>query len=92
LTSVTDWADRVVQYGYDALGRLQTVTDRDGKTTTFAYDDDSQRITTITDANGHVAITMTYDAEGRWPPRVPMNGRSIAMIVWHQELNFCAVR
>lgn len=29
LASVTDWAGRVVRYGYDAQGRLQTVTDRE---------------------------------------------------------------
>ena len=65
LTSVTDWIDRVVEYGYDTLGCLETVTDREGKVTTYAYDGTTHRLTTITDANGHVAITMTYDAEGR---------------------------
>jgi len=41
------------------------VTDRAGNTTNFAYDGASQRLTSITDANGNVAVTMTYDAEGR---------------------------
>lgn len=67
LTSVTDWATpaRVVNYGYDASGRLETVTDREGKATTFAYDGSSQRISSITDARSHVALTLTYDGQGR---------------------------
>lgn len=67
LTSVTDWASpsRVVAYQHDASGRLWKVTDREGKTTTFGYDGTSHRLTTITDPLGHVAMTLTYDAEGR---------------------------
>jgi YD repeat-containing protein len=41
------------------------VTDREGRTTEFAYDGASSRISTITDARGHVALTLTYDAQGR---------------------------
>ncbi len=67
LTSVTDWASpaRSVQYGYDAQGRLQTVTDRAGKVTTNGYDGTTSHLTNITDANNHTAVTMTYDAQGR---------------------------
>ncbi|MGH9188519.1 MAG: hypothetical protein ACRD0Q_00570, partial [Acidimicrobiales bacterium] len=67
LTSVTDWAvpARTVTYQYDANGRLWKVTDRENQTTTFGYDGTSQRLTTITDARGNVAVTMTYDAQGR---------------------------
>jgi RHS repeat-associated protein len=67
LTSVTDWASpsRSVTYQYDANGRLWKATDREGKTTTFAYDGTSQRLTTLTDARAHVALTLTYDAQGR---------------------------
>jgi RHS repeat-associated protein len=67
LTSVTDWASpaRSTAYGYDGSGRLQSVTDREGKITTFAYDGTSSRITTITDARSHAAMTLTYDAQGR---------------------------
>ncbi len=63
LVSVSDWASpaRSVRYGYDASGRLSTVTDREGKLTTYAYDGTSQRLTTITDANSHVVVTNTYD-------------------------------
>ena len=69
LTSVTDWASpaRSVQFGYDTNSppRLHTVTDRNGKVTTYGYDGTSARLTTITDANSHTAVTMTYDAQGR---------------------------
>ncbi len=67
LTSVTDWASpaRTVTYQYDTSGRLWKVTDREGKTTTFAYDGTSARMATITDARIHVALTLTYDAQRR---------------------------
>ncbi|TAK33870.1 MAG: RHS repeat protein [Chloroflexota bacterium] len=67
LISVSDWMTptRTVQYGYDASGRLSTVTDREGKVTTYAYDGTSSRLTTITDARGNVAVTNIYDAQGR---------------------------
>ncbi len=67
LTSVSDWLTpaRTVTYGYDADGRLETVTDREGHTTTYAYDGTSSRITSITDARDNVALTLTYDAQGR---------------------------
>lgn len=67
LTSVTDWAvpARVVTYQYDGNGRLWKVTDRESKTTTFGYDGTTHRLTTITDARGNVALTNTYDAQGR---------------------------
>ncbi len=65
LSTVTDWANRVVTYGYDSSSRLQTVTDRESKVTTFAYDGTTQRITTITDALSHIVVTNTYDTQGR---------------------------
>jgi YD repeat-containing protein len=67
LTSVADWASpaRNVTYQYDGNGRLWKVIDREGKTTTFGYDGTTHRLTTFTDARGHVALTLTYDAQGR---------------------------
>lgn len=67
LSSVTDWASpaRTVGYQYDPQGRLWKVTDREGKVTTFAYDGTSSRLTTITDARSNVALTLTYDAQGK---------------------------
>jgi YD repeat-containing protein len=67
LTSLTDWAApaRTVTYGYDAAGRLQTVTDRESEVTTYAYDGTTHWLTTVTDANGHVEVTNEYDTGGR---------------------------
>ena len=67
LLTVSDWLApaRTVTYGYDTSGRLQTVTDREGKITTFAYDATTSHVTTITDARTHVALTLTYDGQGR---------------------------
>ena len=65
LSSVTDWVGRVVRYAYDSNGRLSRVTDREGQVTTYAYDGSSSRLTIITDANGHVAVTNVYDSQGR---------------------------
>jgi RHS repeat-associated protein len=67
LWKVSDWLSpaRVVEYQYDDYGRLWKVIDREGKTTTYGYDGTSLRLSTITDANGHVAVTNTYDGSGR---------------------------
>jgi len=65
LSSVTDWTNRSVQFGYDGNGRLQTVHDRNNQVTTYGYDGTISHLTTITDANNHVALTMTYDGQGR---------------------------
>lgn len=67
LTAVTDWASpaRSINYQYDGSGRLWKATDREAKTTTFAYDGTSHRIATITDGRGLVTLVNTYDAQGR---------------------------
>jgi YD repeat-containing protein len=72
LWKVSDWLTptaRVVEYQYEGsnqdVGRLLKVVDREGKITQFGYSGTSHRLTAITDANGHVAVTNTYDAQGR---------------------------
>ncbi len=67
LCRVSDWSSpsRSVQYGYDTAGRLTTVTDRNGKVTTYAYDGTTSHLSTITDANAHVAVTNHFDVYGR---------------------------
>src|SRR5262249_18481435 len=65
LCSVTDWSARAVHYGYDASGRLISATDRNNQVTHYAYDGSTSHLTSITDANNHVSVTMTYDAQGR---------------------------
>ena len=73
---MSDWGSpvRAVVYQYDASGRLWKVTDREGKTTTFVYDGTSARLATITDARAHVALTLTYDAQGRVATQKDANG------------------
>ena len=41
-----------VRYAYDALGRVTSVTDRNGNTQSFTYDAKGQ-ITKVTDKNGN---------------------------------------
>ncbi|HEY1296589.1 MAG TPA: RHS repeat-associated core domain-containing protein, partial [Chloroflexota bacterium] len=67
LISITDWSGRVVHYAYDTNTppRLHSVTDRNNQVTTYAYNGSSPQLASITDANGHVAVTMTYDSQGR---------------------------
>lgn len=60
LISVSDWISRTVSFSYDTEGRLSTVTDREDNVTTYGYDGTTSLLTTITDANGHVAVTNTY--------------------------------
>jgi YD repeat-containing protein len=67
LVSVSDWMTppRVVRYSYDDQGRLHTVTDRDGQVTTYSYDGKTMHLTTLVDARGHAALTITYAPDGR---------------------------
>jgi YD repeat-containing protein len=51
-------------YAYDAQNRLSQVTNQDSTTLTFAYDSQS-RIISVTDSNGKVLESHTYDSNGR---------------------------
>src|SRR5262249_37796232 len=48
-----------VQFGYDFRGRRTSVTDQNGKVTTYAYDD-ADRLTSVTDAQTPTAGVTTY--------------------------------
>jgi len=65
--ATTGWLYKVGQTGvvetYDADGRLQSVRERNGRTTQMAYDT-SKRLTTVTAPSGR-ALTFAYDASGR---------------------------
>jgi RHS repeat-associated protein len=54
---------RTVRFGYDANGDLTTVTDVKGGVTTYAYS--NHQMTSLTDANGHLAVQNVYDSNGR---------------------------
>jgi len=66
ITKVTYSADTAltVSYSYDTQGRIQKVTEQDGSTLNFAYDSNSL-ISSITDAQGKVIESHTYDTKGR---------------------------
>lgn len=51
---------RTVEFAYDANGDLEQVTDVKGGITTYAYS--NHRMTSLTDANAHVAVQNTYDS------------------------------
>jgi YD repeat-containing protein len=64
VTSVTSDFGITISYAYDAQGRLITVT-RPGQTTlSFTYDANS-RITAVTDSDGKILESHTYDSNGR---------------------------
>ena len=74
LTQLQDPLGRKVTYAFDASGRLSTVTDKIGNATgqnpalhrwTYGYDGTTRHITTITDSDGRVRVTNTYDSQGR---------------------------
>jgi YD repeat-containing protein len=63
-TGITSDIGISLSYSYDTQGRLSQVTQQDSSTLTFAYDSQS-RITSVTDANGKVIESHTYDSESR---------------------------
>jgi YD repeat-containing protein len=63
-TGITSDFGVTLGYSYDTQGRLSQVTQQDSSTLTFAYDSQS-RITSVTDANGKVIESHTYDGESR---------------------------
>ncbi|HEV8656774.1 MAG TPA: glycohydrolase toxin TNT-related protein [Candidatus Limnocylindria bacterium] len=74
LMNVLDPTGRRVSYGYDGSGRLATVTDMLGNTAgqdpnlhkwTYGYDGVSRHIATVTDPDGRVRVTNTFDGLGR---------------------------
>jgi YD repeat-containing protein len=64
ITSVTSDAGISLSYAYDSQGRLSQVTKPDLTTLTFAYDSNSL-ISSVTDSNGKVLESHTYDSQGR---------------------------
>jgi len=74
LVQIQDPLSRKVTYAYDASGRLSTVTDKIGNAAgqdpaqhrwTYGYDGTTRHITTVTDPDGRVRVTNTYDSQGR---------------------------
>lgn len=64
VTGVSSSVGVSTSYAYDAQNRLSQVTNQDSTTLTFAYDSQS-RITSVTDSNGKVLESHTYDSNSR---------------------------
>jgi YD repeat-containing protein len=64
VTSVTSDAGISLTYAYDTQGRLITVTEPDLSTLNFQYNSQSL-ITAVTDSNGKIFESHTYDSSGR---------------------------
>jgi len=74
LSRIQDPLGRQVTYSYDASARLTAVVDKLGNTAgqnpsqhtwQYGYEPVGQHITTITDPDGRVRVTNTYDSAGR---------------------------
>ena len=55
----------MVTFAYDGSGRLQSVTDREGRVESYTYDGTSHRLATVTNGNSKTLVSNTYDAQGR---------------------------
>jgi len=64
VTSVTSSAGVSLSYSYDTQGRLIQVTEPDQSTISFTYNSQSL-ITSVTDTNGVILESHTYDSSGR---------------------------
>jgi YD repeat-containing protein len=64
VTSVTSDVGISLSYAYDSQGRLTQVTNPDLTTVTYTYNSQSL-ITSVTDSNGKVLESHTYDGSGR---------------------------
>jgi YD repeat-containing protein len=64
VTSVTSDVGISLSYAYDSQGRLLQVTNPDLTTLSFAYDSNSL-ITSVTDSNGKILESHTYDSQAR---------------------------
>ncbi|MFL5328583.1 MAG: hypothetical protein ACJ8C4_06680 [Gemmataceae bacterium] len=64
LQTVSDRHGQTITYNYDTSGRLNNVTDPDGRVATFTYLPGSARVHTIEQVGGRIT-TLNYDNDGR---------------------------
>ena len=83
ITSVTTDFGMSLSYSYDTQGRLTQVTRPDQTTVSFTYNDQSQ-ITSVTDNNGKVLESHTYDSTGRGLTSSLANGVNSVSITYPQ--------
>ena len=82
VTSVTSDVGVSLSYAYDSLGRLTQVTKPDLTTLSFAYDSNSN-ITSVTDSNGKILESHTYDSQGRGLTSSRANGVEAVTVSYH---------
>jgi YD repeat-containing protein len=83
VTSVTSDFGVTLSYGYDTQGRLNQVTKPDLTTVSFTYNTQSQ-ITTVTDNNGKVLESHTYDSSSRGLTSSQANGVNALTVSYPQ--------
>ena len=83
ISSVTSDFGITVSYAYDAQGRLSQVTEPDLTTVSFTYNTQSQ-ITQVTDSNGKVLESHTYDSTGRGLTSAQANGVNALTVTYPQ--------
>lgn len=65
VTKVADQSGAAIFYGYDAIGRLTSVTYPGGAIRRYGYLGSTAKLTTIVDENNSTYATITYDSAGR---------------------------
>jgi len=83
VTSVTSDFGVTLSYSYDAQGRLIQVTKPDQTTVSYTYNTQSQ-ITAVTDSNGKVLESHTYDSGGRGLTSSQANGVNALTVTYPQ--------
>ena len=73
-----------LSYAYDAQGRLTQVTNPDLTTLSFAYNSQSL-ITSVTDSNGKILESHTYDSQGRGLTSSRANGAAAVTISYPNQ-------
>lgn len=83
VTSVTSDFGITLSYAYDTQGRLIQVTKPDLTTVSFTYNAQSQ-ITAVTDNNGKILESHTYDSSGRGLTSSRANGVESVTLTYPQ--------
>ncbi len=88
LTQIDDPAGSLYRYEYDQAGNLSRQTDALGNSTLYTYDE-GRRLTTLTDAEGIVFTTNTYDTWNRVTRQV--DGRGGVLSIRYADIRSVAV-
>ncbi|MFZ3258312.1 MAG: DUF6531 domain-containing protein [Candidatus Acidiferrales bacterium] len=84
VTSVTSDFGVSTSYSYDSQGRLLQVTEPDGSTFNFTYNSQSL-IASVTDSNGIVLESHTYDSSGRGLTSTRANGVDAITVTYQSQ-------